>query len=100
MLFDVLSGLKELKICYAYELDGQVINTIPATLAELERCKPLYVTLPGFDEDITHVTSFDELPENAKNYIRKIEELTKTEVVLFSVGPDRKQTIRLKEFFN
>lgn len=100
MLFDVLSGLKELKICYAYELDGQVINTIPATLAELERCKPLYVTLPGFDEDITHVTSFDELPENAKNYIRKIEELTKTEVVLFSVGPDRNQTIRLKEFFN
>ena len=100
MLFDVLSGLKELKICYAYELDGQVINTIPATLAELERCKPLYVTLPGFDEDITHVTSFDELPENAKNYIRKIEELTKTEVVLFSVGPDRKQTIRLKGFFN
>ena len=100
MLFDVLSGLKELKICYAYELNGQVINTIPATLAELERCKPLYVTLPGFDEDITHVTSFDELPENAKNYIRKIEELTKTEVVLFSVGPDRKQTIRLKEFFN
>ena len=100
MLFDVLSGLKELKICYAYELDGQVINTIPATLAELERCKPLYVTLPGFDEDITHVTSFDELPENAKNYIRKIEELSKTEVVLFSVGPDRKQTIRLKEFFN
>ena len=62
MLFDVLSGLKELKICYAYELDGQVINTIPATLAELERCKPLYVTLPGFDEDITHVTRFDVLP--------------------------------------
>ena len=100
MLFDVLSGLKEVKICYAYELDGKVINTIPATLSELERCKPLYVTLPGWDEDITHVTSFDELPENAKNYIRKIEELTKTEVVIFSVGPDRKQTIRLKEFFN
>ena len=73
MLFDVLSGLKELKICYAYELDGKIINTIPATLNELERCKPIYVTLPGWNEDITHVKSFDELPENAKNYIRKIE---------------------------
>ncbi len=100
MLFDVLSGLKELKICYAYELDGKIINTIPATLNELERCKPIYVTLPGWNEDITHVKSFDELPENAKNYIRKIEELTKIEVVIFSVGPDRKQTICLKEFFN
>ena len=61
--------------------------------------KPLYVELDGWDEDITHVTSFDELPENAKKYLKKIEELTKCEVVIFSVGPDRKQTIRLKEFF-
>ena len=99
MLFDVLSGIKELKICRAYELDGKEIETVPATLAELERCKPVYVTLPGWDEDITNVTSFDELPENAKAYIRKIEELTHSTVAIFSVGPDRKQTIRLKEFF-
>ena len=99
MLFDVLSGIKKLKICYAYELDGKVINTMPATLEELYRVKPLYVEMDGWDEDITHVTSFDELPENAKKYLRKIEELTKSEVVIFSVGPDRKQTIRLKDFF-
>ena len=99
MLFDVLSGVKELKICYAYELDGKVINTMPATIDELNRVKPLYVEMEGWDEDITHVTSFDELPENAKKYLKKIEELTKCEVVIFSVGPDRKQTIRLKEFF-
>lgn len=99
MLFDVLSGLKEVKICYAYELDGKVIKTIPATLSELERCKPLYITMPGWDMDITHVTSFDELPKNAKAYIRKIEELTKSEIVIFSVGPDRSQTIQLKDFF-
>ena len=55
--------------------------------------------MPGWEEDITNVTSFDELPLNAQNYIRKIEELTKTEIVLFSVGPDRKQTIKLKAFF-
>ena len=99
MLFDVLSGLEELKICYAYKLDGKEINTVPATLAELERCEPVYVTLPGWKEDITTVTSFDELPEAAKNYIRKVEELTHTEVAIFSVGPDRKQTIRLKNIF-
>ncbi len=99
MLFDVLSGIKTLKICYAYELDGQILKTMPATLAELERVKPVYVEMPGWDEDITHVTSFDELPENAKKYLRKIEELTKCEVVIFSVGPDRKQTIKLKEIF-
>ena len=99
MLFDVLSGIKELKICYAYELDGKRINRVPASLNELNRCKPVYLTIPGWDEDISNVKSFDELPLNAKNYIRKIEELTKTEVVLFSVGPDREQTILLKEFF-
>lgn len=99
MLFDVLSGIKELKICYAYELDGKLINTVPASLNELNRCKPIYLTLPGWNEDISNVKSFDELPVNAKNYIRKVEELTKTEVVLFSVGPDREQTILLKEFF-
>ena len=99
MLFDVLSGLDKVKICYKYELDGKYINTIPATLAEYERCKPVYLELDGWKEDITKVTSFDELPENAKAYIRKIEELTKTEIVIFSVGPDRSQTIKLKEFF-
>jgi len=99
MLFDVLSGLEKIKICYAYELDGKVINTVPASLSEYERCKPLYVEMDGWKEDITNVTSFDELPASAKKYIKKIEELTKTEVVIFSVGPDRKQTIKLKEFF-
>ena len=99
MLFDVLSGIKKLKICYAYELDGKVLKTMPATLEELNRVKPLYVEMDGWDEDITHVTSFEELPLNAQKYLRKIEELTKTEIVIFSVGPDRKQTIRLKEFF-
>ncbi len=99
MLVDVLSGLDTIKICHAYELDGKVIHTVPATLEEYNRCKPLYIELPGWQEDITGVTSFEELPQAAKQYIRKIEELTKTEIALFSVGPDRKQTIRLKDLF-
>ena len=99
MLFDVLSGIKTLKICYAYDLDGEIIYTIPSTTYDYSRVKPLYIELPGWDEDITSVTSFEDLPENAKAYIRKIEELTKSKVSLFSVGPDRTQTIELEEFF-
>ena len=99
MLLDVLSGLDEIKICYEYDLDCKPLNTVPSTLKELEKVTPKYITLKGWKEDITHVTSFDELPENAKAYIRKIEELTKAEVAIFSVGPDRSQTIKLKELF-
>ncbi len=99
MLFDVLSGIDTLKICYAYEIDGKVVKTMPATIKDFNACKPLYIEMPGWKEDITGVTSYEELPLNAKKYIKKIEELTKIEVVLFSVGPDRKQTIKLKDFF-
>ncbi len=97
MLFDVLTGIKTLKICYAYELDGKVINYVPASLYEYENVKPLYIEMPGWNEDITNVKSFEELPDNAKNYLRKIEELTNIKISLFSVGPDRNQTILLEE---
>ena len=97
MLFDVLGGLKEIKICYAYELDGKVTTSFPSTLDELSRVKPLYITMPGFDEDLSKIKSFDELPVNAKEYIKKIEELTKIKVSMISVGPDRNQTIILEK---
>lgn len=99
MLFDVLSGIGDLKICIGYKLNGKEIDYMPGSLAEFEKCEPIFVTLPGFDEDITHVSSFDDLPVNAKNYIRKIEEITGVDVAMFSVGPDRKQTIIMKEVF-
>ena len=99
MLLDVLSGLDEVKICYAYEIDGKVINYMPSTIKELNKVKPVYLTLKGWNEDITNVKSFDKLPENAKIYVRKIEELTKASVALISVGPDRTQTIKIKEIF-
>ena len=96
-LLDVLSGLKTIKIARAYELDGQEINYYPASLAELDRCKTIYDELPGWDEDITHVTKFDDLPENAKNYLKRIEELTATPLATVSVGPDREQTMILHD---
>ena len=99
MLFDVLTGIEELKICTGYMLDGKRIDYMPGTLSIFERCQPIYDTLPGWTEDITNVHLFDELPQNAKNYIRKIEEVTGVDVAMFSVGPDRLQTIVIKEVF-
>lgn len=99
MLFDVLSGLDTVKICVAYELDGKRIDVMPSTIPQFQRCKPIYVELPGWKEDITGVKSFDELPEAAKNYIRKIEELTGIKVAVMSVGPDRLQTVTLHDIF-
>ncbi len=99
MLFDVLSGLDKVKICRAYELDGKEINYIPASLDEYARCKPIYIEFDGWKEDITNVHSYDELPQNAKNYLKKIEELTKTKIAMISVGPDRMQTMVLHDMF-
>lgn len=95
MLLDVLTGLKELKICTNYLLDGKVIDHIPSNIKDYNKCKPVYITLPGWEEDITSVTSFEELPKNAQNYLNKISELTKINLSIFSVGPDRTQTIVL-----
>jgi len=92
-LLDVLTGLDEIKIVTHYMLDGKRIDTIPAAFNDFERCEPVYVTVPGWMEDITNAKSFDELPENAKLYIKKIEELTGLSVSIVSVGPDRVQTI-------
>lgn len=98
MLFDVLSGLDTVKICTHYELDGKVIDTPPSTISKLSRCKPVYVELPGWKEDISNLKSFDSLPDNAKNYVRKIEEITGVKVGVISVGPDRSQTILVSDY--
>ncbi len=99
MLLDVLSGIDTLKICTAYTLDGEVIHALPSTIKQLNKVQPVYEKMPGWSEDITQVKSFDELPVNCQNYIRRIEELIKCPVTIFSVGPDREQTIVLKEVF-
>lgn len=89
---DVLSGLDTVKICVAYDLDGERIDYYPASLEQLKRCKPIYEELPGWSEDITDVRHLDELPENARNYVRRIGELVGVRISTFSVGPDRDQT--------
>ncbi len=97
MLLDVLSGLDKLSICTGYTLDGKSIDHVPANIKDYERCEPVYIEVDGWNEDITGVTSFEELPVNAQKYLQKIEELVGVKVKMFSVGPDRKQTILLEE---
>lgn len=99
MLLDVLTGIKTLKICTSYELDGKIIDYIPASIKDVERCKPVYIEVPGWNENITKVAKFSDLPVNAQAYLNKISELTGIDLAIFSVGPDRKQTIVLKEMY-
>ena len=89
---DVLAGLPTVKICVAYELDGKEITHYPASLKELERCKPIYEEMPGWSEDITGMRTLEELPETARNYVLRVAELVGVRISTFSVGPDRDQT--------
>ncbi|MCP3103207.1 adenylosuccinate synthase [Myxococcus sp. K15C18031901] len=96
---DVLSGLKSLQLCNAYELDGQRVTELPGDYEDLARVKPLYETLPGWDEKLAGVRSFDELPENAKRYVRRVEEISGVPVVCVSVGADRGETVLMQNPF-
>ena len=96
---DVLTGLDTVKICTAYELDGEKITEYPANLDRLRRCKPIFEELPGWTEDITGCRSLDELPENARNYLERISELCGVHISIFSVGPDREQTNLLEQLW-
>ncbi len=96
-LLDVLTGQKTIKIATAYELNGQTIDYYPASLKELEAATPVYEELPGWDEDITQAKSLSDLPANAQAFLRRIEGLTNAKLATVSVGPDRDQTIIVRD---
>lgn len=98
-LLDVLTGLETVKICTGYRYRGETISHIPASLKALEECEPVYEELPGWQEDLATIENFEDFPEAAKNYVRRINELTKVPVALVSVGPARRQTKVLQELF-
>jgi adenylosuccinate synthase len=97
---DTLGGLGDVKICTAYKKpDGTITKTFPARWELLDGYEPVYETLPGWTDDISHIRTFDELPENAKAYLRRIEELTGTPVAMIGVGPKREQAIVVEGLF-
>jgi adenylosuccinate synthase len=95
MLLDVLSGLPELRLCTAYDLDGERLTHFPSDSYQLEHCRPLFESVPGWTEDVTKAHSITDLPAGARQYIDRIRELVGLPVSVVSVGPDRDQTIHL-----
>jgi adenylosuccinate synthase len=93
MLLDVLSGLPELNLCTAYDIDNERTTHFPSDSFQLERCRPIYETIPGWREDITAARTLSDLPTAARQYLDRIEELVGLRVTVVSVGPDRVQTI-------
>jgi adenylosuccinate synthase len=93
MLLDVLSDLPEIRIAVAYELDGQRLDHFPTDTFVLERCRPVYETLPGWRQDVSTARRLADLPAAARRYVDRLAELLEVPVTIISVGPDRAQTI-------
>ncbi|MBD3380269.1 MAG: adenylosuccinate synthase [Candidatus Omnitrophica bacterium] len=93
---DVLDELESIKICTGYRYKGKIYNNIPGDPNFLEECEPVYEEHPGWKEDTSEKTSYADLPENARKYLARIEELIGTDIMLVSVGKSRKQTFSYK----
>ncbi|KGQ53436.1 adenylosuccinate synthetase [Gallibacterium anatis] len=97
---DVLDGFKEIKICVAYKMpNGEILEYAPLAAEKWEGVEPVYETLPGWSENTFGVTDFNQLPENARKYIKRIEEVTGVPIAILSTGPDRVQTMILQDPF-
>jgi adenylosuccinate synthase len=90
---DVLTGIKEIPVCVAYDVDGVRMEEIPVSQSDFHHAKPIYESFPGWDEDITGAKKFEELPKNAQDYVLALEKLSGTRISAIGVGPDRNATI-------
>ncbi len=96
---DVLDGIDTLKICVAYEFEGREIDYPPVAADQFEQCKPIYIEMPGWSDSTRGASCFEELPQNAQNYLKKIEQLCETPIHIISTGPDREETLVLEHPF-
>jgi len=94
---DTLAGLEKIKVCVGYKFEGSIIDYFPASLEDLAKCEPVYEEFDGWDESIADARSYEALPENAKIYLKRIEEFTGVKISIVSVGPKRDQTMILTE---
>lgn len=90
---DVLDGLETVRICVGYEIDGEPIKGVPVLVDRFADCKPVYEDMPGWTDSTVDLTAYKDLPQNAQDYLARIEELVETPVDIISTGPDRDQTI-------
>jgi adenylosuccinate synthase len=97
---DVLDGLSEIKICVAYRLDGKVLNTLPLLIDRFSECEPIYESVPGWSSPTAGATSYAALPKEAKDYLRRIEELAGVPIDIVSTGPSRDAIIMRRHPFD
>ncbi|MFP7696376.1 adenylosuccinate synthase [Trueperella sp. LYQ143] len=90
---DVLTGIERIPVCVAYEIDGMQVEDMPENQSDMHHAKPIYEYLPGWSEDISQCAAFDELPDTAQGYVKRIEELSGCRISAIGVGPERNQTI-------
>lgn len=94
---DTLAGLEKIKVCIGYKFDGQIIDYFPASLEDLAKCEPVYKEFDGWDDSVADARSYEELPQNAKEYLKTISEFTDTRIAYVSVGAKRDQTIKVSD---
>jgi adenylosuccinate synthase len=97
---DVLSGFKKIPVCSAYRYEGKVISEFPASSKVMQGAEPVYEEMEGWNAPLDNVRKFSDLPKAAQKYVRRIEKVIGTEIILVSVGPGREQTILLKNPFD
>jgi adenylosuccinate synthase len=96
---DVLSGQSTIKIATSYEADGKKFEAMPSNIRITERVKPVYEELAGWQEDISGARNIDDLPQQARDYIKRIEDIAETPASIISVGPARDETMLLRNPF-
>jgi adenylosuccinate synthase len=96
---DVLTGFKKIPLCTAYRYQGKVLDEFPASSRIMQSAQPVYEEMEGWNTPLDDVRRFSDLPPQARKYVRRLEEIIETEIVLVSVGPDREQTVVLKNPF-
>jgi adenylosuccinate synthase len=96
---DVLDGLKELRLCVGYKLDGKTLDVLPRGSDAVASCVPIYETFPGWSETTVGIQKWDELPKAAQTYLKRVEEVACVPIAMVSTGPDRNETILLQHPF-
>jgi adenylosuccinate synthase len=94
---DVLTGMEEVPVCVAYDVDGVRHDEVPMTQSEFSRAVPIYETFPGWDEDISKARSLDDLPRNARDYVAALEAMIDAPISAIGVGPGRDETITIQD---
>ncbi|MGQ5521888.1 adenylosuccinate synthase [Chitinimonas sp. PSY-7] len=97
---DVMDGIDVIKLCTGYRINGEVVDILPVGAEELSGCAPVYEELPGWSESTFGVKRYEDLPQNARNYLKRIEAVTGAPIDIISTGPDREETIVLRHPFN